>query len=307
MANKTIPELNAISEVDGSTLIPVDSGIQSYKCTAQVLADGLAKLRNQESVFVNENYVITDDDHEKVLLVDSSAGNTMEEGDPLYPYYVEGDPVPGPLVDMELPAFGDPVSGFLKYLIINLPDDAPRVGFRVTIKDAGKKSDGNSFEAKKVCIMPGELKARSTSAYTIEQIGPEYEDAYTFFFLDKAGGSYDLSFDGTRWWLVSNENFRFSGQDNKVIYKTSDFTAENGKTYLIDSTVSGAVLMTLPPPQADMEISFKDAKGNAGTINIGVACDDAGEFIDQHEGGHNFDTNWGSWTLKSNGIDWFIF
>lgn len=41
MAQKTIPELSAISEVELTTLVPVDSGTQTYKATIQQIADAL--------------------------------------------------------------------------------------------------------------------------------------------------------------------------------------------------------------------------------------------------------------------------
>lgn len=44
MADKTIPELSATTTITGTALIPVDSGVQTFKMTATNLAKGLVAL-----------------------------------------------------------------------------------------------------------------------------------------------------------------------------------------------------------------------------------------------------------------------
>lgn len=171
--------------------------------------------RSTGHVFVNSNYNITADDNGKVLLVNGSAGSAGIENDPYYDYWWNITPYPpeyAPL-DMELPA-GFPNSGDM---LLFLPDEAPPAGFKVTIKDAGipmKRTwihsfpDPNpptSFAQNPVRIVPGRMRAKLSNMWTINQFGAEYEDLYELHKLDRSGGTYELYFDGQRWWITSVE------------------------------------------------------------------------------------------------------
>lgn len=50
MAEKTIPQLQETTIIDENTLIPIDSGIQTYKLTAANLAKGIAPLFPDDSI-----------------------------------------------------------------------------------------------------------------------------------------------------------------------------------------------------------------------------------------------------------------
>ncbi len=58
MAQKTIPELNATTTIDENTILPVDSGVQTFKATAKTLAKAFANLSTTWNAV--QTYVLND-------------------------------------------------------------------------------------------------------------------------------------------------------------------------------------------------------------------------------------------------------
>ena len=92
---------------------------------------------------------------------------------------------------------------------------------------------------------------------------------------------------------------------NKVVTvesKSAAFTAEDKKTYLVDSS-GGAVTVTLPAPKSGVTISIKDI-GNAETNNITINPN-AAEDIDGTSS-YVITSNFETIKLTSDGTDYFI-
>ena len=86
--------------------------------------------------------------------------------------------------------------------------------------------------------------------------------------------------------------------------KSADFTAEDKKTYLVDSS-GGAVIVTLPAPKTGAKITVKDI-GSAETNPVIVQTDNLlTEDIDESDT-VGITSNYGSITVASDGSNWFI-
>ena len=218
--------------------------------------------RSAGHVFVNSNYNITADDNGKVLLVNGSAGSAGIENDPYYDYWWNITPYPpeyAPL-DMELPA-GFPNSGDM---LLFLPDEAPPAGFKVTIKDAGipmkrvwvhpfpDPNPPTSFAQNPVRIVPGRMRAKLSNMWTINQYGAEYEDLYELHKLDRAGGTYELYFDGQRWWITSAEEALTSREKQYA-----------GKPALTWGSIDSIYNSTSPTDVPDSEVRYYLRKGKS--------------------------------------------
>lgn len=75
--------------------------------------------------------------------------------------------------------------------------------------------------------------------------------------------------------------------------------------FLILLNNSGAITVTLPVPTNGRVLILKDIAGTAGTNNITLARN-AAEKIEGIAASRTLQTNWGSWSIYSNGTDWFI-
>lgn len=74
MATKTIPQLNSISQVDQTDMTVIDTGVQTFKITAQDLAKGLRKFSTPNpGTPKSEAYLLTVND--ALLMVDSTLGS----------------------------------------------------------------------------------------------------------------------------------------------------------------------------------------------------------------------------------------
>ncbi len=87
---------------------------------------------------------------------------------------------------------------------------------------------------------------------------------------------------------------------------TGNYTivAGDANSILFVSTAAARQL-TLPTPTAGFKITIKDKTGQAQTNNITVVRA-ASEQIEGVAASKIFQTNWGCWTLVSDGTDWFI-
>ena len=83
----------------------------------------------------------------------------------------------------------------------------------------------------------------------------------------------------------------------------SNITLAGLTTYMVDT--SAARTLTLPSPAAGTTISIKDVIGTANTNNITIVRF-AAEKIEGVAASKVLQTNWGAWTLTSNGTDWFL-
>ena len=87
---------------------------------------------------------------------------------------------------------------------------------------------------------------------------------------------------------------------------TSSYTVDNsGSDYEILCNGAGAITITLPTPTAGRVIKVTDISGNCQTNNITLA-QHASEKISGVAASRVLQTNWGSWTVTSNGTDWFL-
>ena len=89
----------------------------------------------------------------------------------------------------------------------------------------------------------------------------------------------------------------------QTISKTASFNAKHGYTYLL--TTSGARTVTLPTPRSGLTFKIKDVSGTANTNNITLARFSA-ESIEGVAASKVLQTNWGSWTITSDGTNWFL-
>lgn len=88
---------------------------------------------------------------------------------------------------------------------------------------------------------------------------------------------------------------------------TASVTVDSGTTdYVIFCrTLSGAITVTLPVPTNGRRLIIKDIEGNAVNNNITLAQHSA-EKIEGLATSKVLANSWGSWTLVSNGTDWFL-
>jgi hypothetical protein len=80
--------------------------------------------------------------------------------------------------------------------------------------------------------------------------------------------------------------------------------ADSGKVILVTTTAARSI--TLPKPAAGLIYTFKDATGTAATYNITLVRFGSTEKIDTVAASYVCKYNFGTWTLKSDGTDWFI-
>lgn len=85
--------------------------------------------------------------------------------------------------------------------------------------------------------------------------------------------------------------------------QSGDFTAANRFIYLVNT--SAARNVQLPSPAANTIIAIKDASGSAETNAITLVRSGS-EQIDGLAASKALSTNWGSWTVTSDGTNWFI-
>lgn len=78
----------------------------------------------------------------------------------------------------------------------------------------------------------------------------------------------------------------------------------SGTTYLCD-TSGAAFNLTLPTPVSGAFVIIKDKTGSFGTNNLTVLRNGT-EKIEGLAASKIFQTNWGSWSLFSDGTDWYI-
>lgn len=72
MAQKTIPQLQEATEIDENTLIPIDSGTQSFKISADNFAKGLRSLLLTARTVTENTAILASDE---VIFSDSSSGD----------------------------------------------------------------------------------------------------------------------------------------------------------------------------------------------------------------------------------------
>ena len=84
--------------------------------------------------------------------------------------------------------------------------------------------------------------------------------------------------------------------------KSTDFTAEVGFTYLINTGT--AVTVTLPSAVTNAAIVFKDSAGTAATNNITINRADSATIDGATS--QTISSNYGSMKLISDGTNWFI-
>lgn len=84
---------------------------------------------------------------------------------------------------------------------------------------------------------------------------------------------------------------------------TNVVAGDTNKIFLVDT--SAARTFNLPAPSAGLRFTFKDKTGSAQTNNITIVRN-ASEQIEGVAASKIFQTNWGSWTIVSDGTNWFI-
>jgi hypothetical protein len=80
-------------------------------------------------------------------------------------------------------------------------------------------------------------------------------------------------------------------------------SSDSGKIVLVDTSQARSI--TLPQPSLGLSLVFKDAKGLT-EINPITLVRYTTEKIEGEASDYNLESNWGSWTLVSDGTDWFI-
>ena len=86
--------------------------------------------------------------------------------------------------------------------------------------------------------------------------------------------------------------------------KSTTFTATNNVIYLVN-TSGGALNVQLPSPTSGTVFYIKDSSGSAFANNI-TLLQSSTESIDGTAASYILNSNWGSWTVVSDGINWFI-
>ena len=80
-------------------------------------------------------------------------------------------------------------------------------------------------------------------------------------------------------------------------------SGDSNKIFLIDTTAARTI--NLPAPASGLIFRFKDITGQANTNNITLVRN-ASEQIEGVAASKTLQTNWGSWTLVSDGTNWFL-
>lgn len=87
---------------------------------------------------------------------------------------------------------------------------------------------------------------------------------------------------------------------------TANYTVDaSGSDYLILCNAAGAITVTLPAPTTGREVVIKDISGAASTNKITLA-QHASENIEGVAASRTLATNWGSWTIVSDGTNWYF-
>lgn len=87
--------------------------------------------------------------------------------------------------------------------------------------------------------------------------------------------------------------------------KSAAFTAADGNLYLVDSS-GGTIAITMPASPSDGDVfRVKDSTGNFGTNNVTLTRAGS-ESIEGIAGNKILQTNWGSYTIVSDGTNWFL-
>lgn len=96
-----------------------------------------------------------------------------------------------------------------------------------------------------------------------------------------------------------------AGAVQNISSNTALTTGTGDITYFVNLT--SAVSITLPSPSANSGrlLTFKDIKGLAQTNNLSI-LQNASETIENVAATKVFQTNWGSWTLVSDGANWWM-
>lgn len=80
--------------------------------------------------------------------------------------------------------------------------------------------------------------------------------------------------------------------------------ADSGKVYLVSTAAARTI--NLPAPAAGLIFYFKDSTGQAQTNNITLVRNGGTGSIEGVAASKILQTNWGSWTLVSDGTNWFM-
>jgi hypothetical protein len=79
---------------------------------------------------------------------------------------------------------------------------------------------------------------------------------------------------------------------------------DKGNTYLVDTT-NGAITFQLPAPIVGMWFSFKDVGGSLSTNPVTLTRA-ASEKIEDLAANYALEANYGTWTVGTDGTDWFL-
>lgn len=80
-------------------------------------------------------------------------------------------------------------------------------------------------------------------------------------------------------------------------------TADTNKIFLVSTAAARTI--NLPAPSAGLRFVIKDSTGQAQTNNITVVRNGS-EQIEGVAASKILQTNWGSWTIISDGTNWFL-
>jgi hypothetical protein len=200
-------------------------------------------------------------------------------------------------------------------------------------------TDWSTFNGKQAALTPGSISETTSSILTISNgtsstVGPNTTIEVKQSSSSQSGylSSTDWStFNGKQAALgftpedVSNKSTNTSLGTSDTLYpsqnavktyvdtnsggisiesKTSAFTAANRKTYLV-STSGGAVAVQLPSPALNTIITIKDSGFTCNSNNITLVRAGS-EKIENVAATYTLDSNGGSWTIVSDGTDWFL-
>jgi len=109
---------------------------------------------------------------------------------------------------------------------------------------------------------------------------------------------------------VNNLVGSYTNTTRLVNVAASPFTVDTGgiTDYILDvdtSGVSGAVTIKLPVPTNGRTIILRDITGNFGANNCTLSPNST-EKINGLAANKILSASWGSWTITSNGTDWFV-
>lgn len=89
-----------------------------------------------------------------------------------------------------------------------------------------------------------------------------------------------------------------------LVSVSTNTSMTSGKTYLVNTT-SGALNMTLPAPALNAYVTIKDSNATFETNNVTV-IPNGSEKIDTIAANYILNSELGSTTFVSNGVDWFV-